>query len=626
MTKNVDVAILGGGKAGLSLALQIKRKLPQLTVLVLERHIGPLPDACHKVGESMTEIASTYFERELDMREHLCKRQLRKFGLRYFFGEGETPFEERTEIGLRVLPPFATYQLDRGRFESELRQRARAAGCELLEGTDVSGVEFGRDGGNHLVSYKTLDGEAHQSACRWVIDASGRRRIIQRSLGLALDSGHRGSAAWFRVKGIVSVADLVDKQNSQWHNRILADRCLSTTHLLGKGYWIWLITLASDYTSIGVVIDPRIHQDCEIGPDFNALLPWLRRHQPRFADYLDKRTICDFKAMRDYSYTSKQVFSSNRWACVGEAATFLDPLYSPGGDAIAIGNTMTLDLICRDLGGQLTDDIVAAYNRLFLDGFYRASLPIFKTYSAFGAPSVFLTKHLWDSVIFWGINCQIYFQKLLIQPEWLSQVQDILERVAILEERVQTVFADWAALAEAKQVDTRLPAYSFERGYADPALAPYLQLLVLDLNVKKSPARAISDMKINLARYEEAAQLIFFAAVKDVLPEKLETFASRWVDPYSMILNPALWGEGGPCSAKSRKRDLTPIAQSMFGGVLVPLNWASWCRRCFTRWYMQRGNGQLFYRTLPPIRTALAKGWLPLYRWLFVRDQPIQQL
>lgn len=55
-----DVAILGGGMAGLTLALQIQQSRPATRIIVIEKQEHPVPEAAHKVGESTVEIASHY--------------------------------------------------------------------------------------------------------------------------------------------------------------------------------------------------------------------------------------------------------------------------------------------------------------------------------------------------------------------------------------------------------------------------------------------------------------------------------------------------------------------------------------------------------------------------------------
>ena len=88
-TGHYDVAVLGGGLAGLSMALQLKRDRPETRVLVTDKRTEPAPEAAFKVGESTVEIGAHYYREVVGMRDHLEQAQLRKLGLRFYLPAGD---------------------------------------------------------------------------------------------------------------------------------------------------------------------------------------------------------------------------------------------------------------------------------------------------------------------------------------------------------------------------------------------------------------------------------------------------------------------------------------------------------------------------------------------------------
>src|SRR6266511_1941552 len=97
-----DVAILGGGLAGLTLAIQLKRQRPDTQVVVLEKREGPAPLAAFKVGESTVSAGAHYFAQVAGMENHLKQRHLIKFGLRFYMPAGDnSDITKRIEVGPR---------------------------------------------------------------------------------------------------------------------------------------------------------------------------------------------------------------------------------------------------------------------------------------------------------------------------------------------------------------------------------------------------------------------------------------------------------------------------------------------------------------------------------------------
>ena len=148
-----DVVIAGGGLAGLTLALQLKQRFADLDILVLERRRHPVPEAAHKVGESSVEIGANYFSQVLGLRQHLEKRQLKKFGFRFFSSEGRRDIESVTEIGASRYLSVPSYQIDRGIFENFLGEEVQRRGIAFVDGARVQDIALGERGALHRIAW-----------------------------------------------------------------------------------------------------------------------------------------------------------------------------------------------------------------------------------------------------------------------------------------------------------------------------------------------------------------------------------------------------------------------------------------------------------------------------------------
>jgi hypothetical protein len=357
---------------------------------------------------------------------------------------------------------------------------------------------------------------------RWVVDALGRRRLLQSKLNLAQPNGHQASAVWFRMPGRLDVSDLVPDSCHEWHLRVPdKQRYYSTNHFMGRGYWVWFIPLASGNTSIGIVTGEADHPYSSYSTPDKAMR-WLRTYEPKVADYLEGRHMLDFKGLKNYSYGSRQVFSDNRWSCVGEAGLFADPLYSPGSDMIAMGNTLTVEMIRRDLSGQHRTEIVKSFNALYLntaDSFfdlYRNSYPLM------GAGQIMTEKVLWDFGLYWALTAQIFFQNLFQHPEVLSEISRIGFRYTVQNKRVQRLFQEW------EKKTTNKSGYQF----MNPFQYPLLKSLHEDLETPKSPDETLEDITANCELLEQWAESLREQADLDVRrgPEKEFERAADLID------------------------------------------------------------------------------------------------
>jgi flavin-dependent dehydrogenase len=387
-SERLDVAILGGGLAGSLLARQLSLTLPTARIAVFERKSA----FTHNVGESIVELGSNYLIRRLGLSSYLYRRHHPKNGLRFFFDSParDARLEEMSEIGSSSLPFHPAFQVDRSRLEHDLL--SMSPGVAVHRGVSVERIEVGEKGAPHRLVV-TDAGRSRSFDTRWLVDASGRSRMLARRVGLHVDETRLDNASvwgWFE-----NVADIDGAGPESFRARVRhTSRMLSTLHFVHRGYWIWFIPLQEGVTSIGVVCekphyDPALHSA-------DGFLAFLRRHAAVASLLADAKPIA-VQGLDHLAYGTRRFVSRDRWALVGEAAAFPDPFYSPGTDFIALENDFVADLVQRDLGGESGESLAErtdAYED-FLQFRVQAALLLYRDqYANIG--SYELCKLKWD--------------------------------------------------------------------------------------------------------------------------------------------------------------------------------------------------------------------------------------
>jgi flavin-dependent dehydrogenase len=371
MQERYDVVILGGAFSGASTAILLRRDMPQLRVLIVEKAEA----FDEKVGEATTEMSAMFLTRRLAMWHHLEREQLPKEGLRYWFDNDRvTGHANASETGAFIRSTVPSFQLRRDKLDEHLLATAVEEGAELLRPARVSDLVVGDF--DHRVTVE-IDGERREIACRWIVDASGRVNLLGRKLNLIeRNEEHPTAAMWCRWKNVRHIDDLAVKYGIAGGN--IGSRRLGTNHYTGYGFWIWVIPLGNGETSIGVVFDKRLvglHQSKDRPADFQAFLHAI----PSLHELLEgaEPRLEDLRFYSTLAYATKQ-YMGNGWALVGDAAAFLDPYYSPGLDHAAFSAEATVEIIKKDATQMDVAPLIAEHNATFLRSYWRFFRAIYK--------------------------------------------------------------------------------------------------------------------------------------------------------------------------------------------------------------------------------------------------------
>lgn len=420
--REVDVLIIGAGLAGLSLARQLLLADPGKRILMVDRQ-AEIPPERQKVGEATVQVSGYYFSRVLDLEEHLLREHYLKYNLRFHWktGRGDGAYEDYSQSYIRTLSNIATYQLDRNKLETEILRLSRESpGFELIHPATGLSVELSEDG-PHSFQFEA-GGRRIAGRATWVVDASGRNRFLVRREKLERPSpiDHGSSFLWVdglldpeRLTGLDRKAVRVRPERSALGH---LPTFLATNHFCGEGFWLWVIPLHGK-TSLGLVYDAAKISSKEVGTA-EKLVEWICREFPLFARDLPQRKILHHSGFTSFAYDGGQTISPSRWALVGEACRFSDPLYSPGGDLIAIYNTVIADAILT-AGREELAAKVRLYEPL-ARAFFEAYVPSYAvSYATLGDQECFSLRYAWELTVYFAFYVFPFINDLLTDRAFL---------------------------------------------------------------------------------------------------------------------------------------------------------------------------------------------------------------
>jgi len=363
-----DVVVFGGAFSGSALALLLRRRRPGTRILILEKSEA----FDRKVGESTSEVAGCFLTRVLGLSHHLAGEHYQKHGLRMWFDDGETRDPARcSEIGPFSQARLPTYQIDRSKLDQHLLEMARDEGCEVLRPATIKSFELGGSGRNR-VTFKHL-GQQRQVTAGWVADCSGRAALIARQRGtLEPLPEHPVHSMWVRFRGVRSLDDHATRHQAPFLDQSTwTARSAATNHLMGHGWWSWIIPLPNGDFSAGVTWDERHHAPPAEGPVGERVKQQLLAHPIGRLMFAEAEPIeNDARIYKHLPYRSREVCGDG-WILAGDAAGFMDPLYSQGLDYCAHGVYAAHHLIARGLDGEDLTAALRDHDHAFAESFER---------------------------------------------------------------------------------------------------------------------------------------------------------------------------------------------------------------------------------------------------------------
>lgn len=307
-TLDADVIVAGGGPGGSTAATLLARR--GWKVVLLERDHFP---RAH-VGESTLPASIPIFE-ALGVAEAVDNAGfVKKLGATMVWGSSREPWSWYFSETNQSYPH--AYQVSRPKFDKILLDNAKTNGVDVREGHRVLSVDLEPSEGVE-VSVASEGGDAGTLRARMFVDASGQAGLVGRQKGLRdIDPFFKNLAVYAYYDG---VADLASPDEGNIFIESYADG------------WVWTIPLGDGSASVGAVVDAEYGQGALLDAGHeDAFLAAELAKTPLTAGRLGAAAkTTDATVVRDWSYTSRQLAGDN-FVLVGDAACFVDPLFSSG--------------------------------------------------------------------------------------------------------------------------------------------------------------------------------------------------------------------------------------------------------------------------------------------------------
>jgi len=275
-------------------------------VVVFEREKFPR----FHIGESLLPFSMQTFDR-LGVREKLDATFMPKYGGEITAACGTKGAKFYFKDGFRSQRDRA-YQVTRSEFDKLLLDHSRENGAEVREETEVTKLEFAND--RVKISIEASDGTKSKIDARYLLDCSGRQTILGTMFNLKQTYDH------LQKFSVFAHYEGVDRYPGLDGTLIRMVR--------GLDRWFWTIPLTETRTSVGVVMDTAAFRKEKLSPE--VALEKLIAEQPLMVERMKNATrVTPVYSASDFSYRNTRL-DGDRWLLAGDAAGFIDPVFSSG--------------------------------------------------------------------------------------------------------------------------------------------------------------------------------------------------------------------------------------------------------------------------------------------------------
>jgi flavin-dependent dehydrogenase len=319
MAEFFDIAIVGGGPAGSTAGTLLAQK--GWNVAIFEKEEFPR----FKIGESLLPGSLCTFER-MGVKEKIDRADvIVKYGGKIISACGTRSNRFLFSNVFRCQYPTA-YQVERSMFDQLLLDHAAESGCRVSKGTRVTDLAFDADG-------VTIQAGASRFRARYLIDCSGRHSLIGSRFKLRQNYPH------LRKFSLYAHFEGVDREEGIDGTLTKMIRC--------KDRWIWMIPITAKKTSVGIVLDAEAFKRMKLKPE-TAYHKILQENPEVIGQMLRAQRVTDVHAAGDFSFRNKR-FTGDRWVLAGDAAGFIDPVWSSGVFIAVLSGEKAADMLDRTL-------------------------------------------------------------------------------------------------------------------------------------------------------------------------------------------------------------------------------------------------------------------------------------